>query len=63
VSLKTTNCPDSLNEQLGQLTVKWITHVRRARNRARYASALILIEPRMRRINGYHHLPQLRANA
>jgi len=59
VSLKTTNCLESLNAQLGQLTDKvdrWCT----ADQKHRWvASALLAIEPRLRRIKGYRHLPQL----
>ena len=61
VSLKTTNCLESLNAQLGQLTDK-VDHWRTSDQKQRWvASALVLIEPRLRRIKGYHHLPQLRA--
>jgi hypothetical protein len=61
VSLKTTNCLESLNAQLGQLTDK-VVHWRTSDQKQRWvASALNLIEPRLRRIKGYRHLPQLRA--
>ena len=61
VSLKTTNCLESLNAQLGQLTDK-VDHWRTSDQKQRWvASALLLIEPRLRRIKGYRHLPQLRA--
>ena len=61
VSLKTTNCLESLNAQLGQLTDK-VDHWRTSDQKQRWvASALSLIEPRLRRIKGYRHLPQLRA--
>ena len=61
VSLKTTNCLESLNAQLGPLTDK-VDHWRTSDQKQRWvASALLLIEPRLRRINGYRHLPQLRA--
>lgn len=60
VSLKSTNCLESLNAQLGQLTDK-VDHWRTSDQKQRWvASALILIEPRLRRIKGYRHLPQLR---
>ena len=59
VSLKTTNCLESLNAQLGQLTDK-VDHWRTSDQKQRWvASALLLIEPRLRRINGYRHLSQL----
>jgi transposase-like protein len=61
VSFKTTNCLESLNAQLGQLTDK-VDHWRTADQKHRWvASALVLIEPRLRRIKGYRHLPLLRA--
>ena len=60
VSLKTTNCLESLNAQLGQLTDK-VDHWRTADQKHRWvASALLFIEPRLRRIKGYRHLPLLR---
>ena len=59
VSLKTTNCLESLNAQLGQLTDK-VDHWRTSDQKQRWvASALLLIEPRLRRIKGYRHLRQL----
>lgn len=59
VSLKTTNCLESLNAQLGQLTDK-VDHWRTSDQKQRWvASAPSLIEPRLRRIKGYRHLPQL----
>lgn len=61
VSLKTTNCLESLNAQLGQLTDK-VDHWRTSDQKQRWvASALLLIEPRLRRIKGYRHLSRLRA--
>ena len=61
VSLKTTNCLESLNAQLGQLTDK-VAHWRTSDQKQRWvASALSFIEPRLRRIKGYCPLPQLRA--
>lgn len=60
-SLKTTNCLESLNAQLGQLTDK-VDHWRTSDQKHRWvASALLMIEPRLRRIKGYRQLPQLRA--
>jgi len=39
-----------------------VDHWRTSDQKQRWvASALLLIEPRLRRINGYRHLPQLRA--
>jgi transposase-like protein len=61
VSLKTTNCLEFLNAQLGQLTDK-VDHWRTADQKHLWAaSALVLIEPRLRRIKGYRHLALLRA--
>jgi len=61
VSLKTTNCLESLNAQLGHLTDK-VDHWRTAGQKHRWvASALVFIESRLRRIKGYRHFPQLRA--
>lgn len=59
VSLKTTNCLESLNAQLGHLTDK-VDRWRTSDQKQRWvASALLAIEPRLRRIKGYRHLPQL----
>lgn len=61
LSLKTTDCLEFLNAQLCQLTNKvdyWCTSDQKQHW---VASALLLIEPRLRRIKGYRHLPQLRA--
>lgn len=61
ISLKTTNCLESLNAQLGQWTDKvdpWRTSDQKHRW---VASALVAIEPRLRRIKGSRHLPQLQA--
>ncbi len=61
VSLKTTNCLESLHAQLGQLTDK-VDYWRTSEQKHRWvASALLTIEPRLRRIKGYRHLPLLRA--
>lgn len=60
-SLKTTNCLESLNAQLGQLTDK-VDRWRTSDQKHRWvASAVLAIEPRLRRIKGYRHLPQLQA--
>ncbi|BFU90694.1 MAG: hypothetical protein NTAFB01_18810 [Nitrospira sp.] len=59
LSLKTTNCLESLNAQLGQLTDK-VDRWRTSDQKHRWvASALLTIEPRLRRIKGYRHLAQL----
>ena len=60
VSLKTTNCLESLNAQLGQVTDK-VDRWRTSDQKQRWvASALLTIEPRLRRIKGYRHLSLLR---
>lgn len=61
VSLKTTNCLESLNAHLGQLTDK-VDRWRTSEQQQRWvASALLSIEPKLRRIKGYRHLPLLQA--
>ncbi len=59
-SFRTTNCIEALNSRTGELTRK----VRRWNNspqRHRWvAAALLDIEPRLRRVSGYKHLPLLR---
>ncbi len=61
VSLKTTNCLESLLAQVGQLTDK-VDRWRTSEQKHRWvASALLAIEPRLRRIKGYRHLAHLRA--
>jgi transposase-like protein len=60
VSLKTTNCLESLMAQVGQVTDK-VDRWRTSDQKQRWvASALLAIEPRLRRIKGYRHLPLLR---
>jgi transposase-like protein len=59
-SLKTTNCLESLNAQLGAYTDK-VDRWRTSDQKQRWvASALLTIEPCLRRIKGYRHLPLLR---
>lgn len=61
LSLKTTNAIESLLAQVGQRTDKvdrWISSDQKQRW---VATALLDIEPRLRRIRGYRFLPQLRA--
>lgn len=59
-SFKTTNCLESVNNQLGQYTdraCRW----RNSNMRQRWvASALLEIEPTLRKVNGYQHLKELR---
>ena len=59
-SFRTSNCIESLNSMAGDLTrkVKRWTH---SPQRHRWvAAALLDIEPRLRRVKGYKHLPLLR---
>lgn len=59
VSLKTTNCLESINAQIERLTRK-VTHWKNSSQRQRWlASALLEIEPRLRKIKGYRHLSLL----
>lgn len=61
VSFKTTNCMESLLAQVAQRTdrvTRWTTSEQKQRW---VATALLDIEPRLRRIRGHRALPQLRA--
>ena len=59
-SFRTPNCIENVNRLLGQLT----HNVRRWTNSSQrhrwVATALLDIEPRLRRVKGYRHLPMLR---
>lgn len=60
-SLKTTNCLESVNAQVEQLTGK-VDRWRNSPQKQRWvASALLDVEPRLRKLKGYRALPQLRA--
>lgn len=60
ISFKTTNCIESLMAHVGQRTDK-VDYWRNSDQKHRWlASALLDIEPRLRRVKGYRHLPQLR---
>ncbi len=60
-SLKTTNCLESLNAQVGAYTDK-VDRWRTSDQKQRWvATALLDIEPHLRRIKGYRHLPLLHA--
>jgi putative transposase len=60
ISLKTTNCLESINALIGQRTGK-VTHWRTSEQKHRWlAAALLDIEPRLRRIKGFQALPLLR---
>ena len=59
-SFRTTNCIENVNSLLAQLT----HNVRRWTNSSQrhrwVATALLDIEPRLRRVRGFYHLPMLR---
>lgn len=60
LSLKTTNCLESLNALVAQRTAK-VDHWRTSDQKQRWlAAALLDIEPRLRRIKGFRALPLLR---
>lgn len=59
-SLKTTNCLESVNALVEERCAK-VDHWKNSSQRQRWlATALLDIEPRLRRIKGYRHLPELR---
>ncbi len=61
ISLKTTNCLESINAQVAR-RIGRVTAWRTAEQKHRWiAAALLDIEPRLRRIKGYRALPRLRA--
>jgi transposase-like protein len=60
ISFKTTNCIESLMALVGQRTDK-VDYWRNSDQKHRWlGAALFDIEPRLRRVKGYRHLPQLR---
>ena len=60
ISLKTTNCLESLNALVEQRTAK-VDHWRTSDQKPRWlAAALLDIEPRLRRVQGFRALPLLR---
>ena len=60
ISLKTTNCIESLNSQWGQYTRR-VSYWKNSNQRQRWvATALLEIEPSLRKIKGYQYLPLLR---
>jgi transposase-like protein len=60
VSFKTTNCIESVNALVEQRTAK-VDYWKNSDQQQRWlATALLDIEPRLRRVKGYHHLPKLR---
>jgi len=59
ISLKTTNSIESVNSHVERLTRK-ITSWRNSSQRQRWlASALLAIEPRLRKLKGYRYIPML----
>ena len=59
-SLKTTNCLESVNALVEERCAK-VDHWKTSNQRQRWlATSLIEIEPRLRKVKGYRHLPKLR---
>ena len=59
-SFKTTNCLESVNALVEERCAK-VDHWKNSSQRQRWlATALVDIEPRLRRVIGYRHLPRLR---
>jgi transposase-like protein len=59
-SLKTTNCLESVNALIEERCAK-VDHWKSSNQRQRWlATALMDIEPRLRKVRGYRHLPKLR---
>ena len=60
-SLKTTNCLESINALVEERCAK-VDHWQNSSQRHRWlATALLDIDPRVRKVMGYRHLPKLRA--
>ena len=59
-SFKTTNCIESVNKQLATYTDRVDRWQSSDQRRRWVASALMAIEPRLNRVAGYEHLPELR---
>ena len=60
-SFKTTNCIENLNSLIGNRTGK-VDRWRNSEQKRRWlATAILDIEPRLRTVAGYRHLPRLRA--
>jgi len=61
ISLKTTNCIESINSQLSYYTHR-VSYWKNSFQRQRWvATALLEIEPSLRKIKGYRSLPTLRS--
>jgi len=62
LSLKTTNCIESLNSQLEQYTRR-VSYWKNSNQRQRWvATALLEIEPSLRKVKGFKFLPMLKNN-
>jgi len=61
ISLKTTNCLESVFSQVETRTGRVCHRKNSSQKHGWLATALLDIEPRLRRIRGYRHLPMLRA--
>jgi transposase-like protein len=59
-SLKTTNCLENLNRQLGIYTDRVCRWQNSDQRRRWVATALLEIEPNFKKVKGYRHLPELR---
>ena len=60
ISFKTTNCLESINAAIEQRVAK-VDYWKNSDQKQRWlATALLDIEPRVRRVKGYRHLPALR---
>jgi transposase-like protein len=60
ISLKTTNCLESIFSQVETRTGR-VCHWKNSSQKHRWlAAALLDLEPRLRRVRGYQHLPRLR---
>jgi hypothetical protein len=60
LSFKTTNCLESINALVEERCAK-VDRWTNSHQRQRWlATALLDIEPRLRRVKGYRHLPKLR---
>ena len=61
LSFKTTNCVESINSMAEQRRGKVRASKNSSQKQRWMASALLDIEPRLRRVRGYRDLPRLRA--
>jgi len=59
-SFKTTNCIESINSQVGRITDR-VSHWKNSNHKQRWlATALMNIEPRLKRVKGFKYLPIMR---